>query len=150
MRNLLQRVYEPGKSSLELTAQFAVVGLEAAKRLLRLQARTVSRSFLESTEIWGNLLAGRDSSMLLQIYQCNLNTLDEARNASAEILADAQTRLFEILNQQITAHRDAVARSLEYVEQSARAESAAVLRAVDSTPNDADGEALAQMAKRQA
>lgn len=150
MGNLLQQVYEPGKSSLELAAQFAAIGLEAARRLLRLQGETVSRGFLDSTEGWGNLLAGRDQSTLLQIYQRNLNTLGEARNASAEILADAQTRLFEILNWQITAYRDAMARTSGYVEQSARADSAAVLRAVDSTPNDLGGEALAQRAKRQA
>jgi hypothetical protein len=150
MQNAFQRFYQPGRSNLELTTQFATIGLDAAKRLLRLQAETVSRSFLESTDGWRNFLAGRDPSTLLQIYQRNLNILNEARNASADVLSDAQSRVFEILNQQMAVYRNAISRSSEHGEQSGGAESAAVLEAVDATASEPAGEAVVQMVKRQA
>lgn len=150
MQNPFERFYQSGRSHLELTAQFATVGLDAAKRLLRLQAETVSRSFLESTDGWRNFLAGRDPSTLLQIYQRSLNTLNEARNASAGILSDAQSRVFELLNQQMAVYRNAISRSSEDAEQSAGAESAAVLEAVDATASEPADEAVLHMVKRQA
>jgi hypothetical protein len=145
METLVQRLCTPQMRGLELSAELSRVYLEAAKRLLRLQAQTVSRSFLEGIEGWGNLLAGQDP---VQIYYRNLNTWYEAGNASAEILSDAQAELLELLRGQMSPYGGSIGGRSEALEQSAPAEPAAVLRALSSAA--ASGEAVAQAIKRQA
>lgn len=148
METLVQRLCTPQMSGLELGAELSRVYLDAAKRLLRLEAQTVSRSFLEGIEGWGNLLAGQDPARLLQIYHRNLNTLYEAGNASAKILSDAQAELMELLRGQMSVYAASIGNRSEALEQSAPAEPAAVLRAVRSAA--ATGETVAQAIKRQA
>jgi hypothetical protein len=148
MKNLLQRVCAPQISGFELTAEFSRVYLDAAKRLLRLEAQTVSRSFLEGIEGWGNLLAGQDPATLLQIYHRNLNTLYEAGTASAQILSEAQAELIALLRRQMSAYAGGNGGRPQAFEQSASAEPAAVLRAISSAA--ARGETVAQAIKRQA